>query len=266
LTLAGCGPAPTPDAEAPALRERIAALEAELAETRTAQSNRLARAAAELEAEHQRRYDDMESTLRRQVFDLTQTIRQLREDLDTARTIAPPPDTAPPPPPPPVDATAAAPADTPAGAAVISEYRPTPPSRDEFLDPPEGPDADLFPVAVEAVRGATQVVGTHMSTRMVETGETIKDAFGQEKPVMRQEQYEVEDYAYRVTFQIHNRTRSPQEVRYQCGQESRTVRLAPGESQACTVGALVGAPLRLQIGNAIRQFPVTQSPQPPPTP
>lgn len=269
---AGCRPGPVPEPEVPALREQISALQAELEEARATHTNGLAMQAAELEAEYQRRYDGMESTLRRQVYDLTQTIRQLRQDLETAQSAGADAST----PSPAAESPASAPGipdplravaeDSLAVYSSISEYVPPPPDLSNFIDPPEGPDPDLFPIAVEDARASAVVVGTHTTSRMVETGEVLKDAFGQEKPILRQERYEADDYAYRATFRLRNRTRSPQEVRFRCGQETGSILLAPGETRSCTVGALVGAPLRVGADGSFRNFPVSHAPQGEPTP
>lgn len=254
----GCAPVvePAPDPELPMLRARVEALETELADAHTAHSNQLSQLTAltvTLKKEHEDRYLDMESTLRRQVYDLTQTIQSLREDLAAAtQSAAPPPpearpDQTPPPETDPVPAVA---------RPAFSEYRPAAPDLSDFIERPTGPNPDLFPVAILEVEGKVAVVGTHLSTRQVETGETRTDGFGKEVPILKQERYEVEDYAYRVSFRARNRTRTPRTLTFRCGQESGTLDLPPGAEKTGTVGALRGAPLQVTVGAAVRSFPV----------
>lgn len=228
---------------------RIEQLNAELLAAHESHAEATEALRIELTEAHQRKLDDLGSTLRRQINDYSRTISGLRQQLEAAERPSPaPPSPAPaatPRIPPPVPAT-----------PIISVYTPPQPEVDHFIVPPDDPGADLFPVHIDSIQGERVVVGSHTSTRGVETGEMVKDKFGNEKPLIRPELIEVQDYDHQARFTAHNRTRNPVTFTYRAGRDRKTITLEGGGSEDCRVSSIVGASLTVHVGSETRSFPV----------
>jgi hypothetical protein len=206
-----------------------------------------------LNARHQVEMQDLRATLQRTINESTRRIYALREELaarpaEPAAADAELADT-------PFSEPAPSPVDEPAPA--ISVFQPPRPDVSDFIETPTGGGSDLFPVRVSQVRGTQKVIGTVVTSRLVETGQTYKDAFGAERPVMRQEAVETKQFDYEVQFEVQNRTRNPVSIAFRAGRERQSATLAPGGSTLLTVNSLRGADLTVIAGNDRRSYPVT---------
>ncbi len=139
----------------------------------------------------------------------------------------------------------------------ISVYTPPQADRSNFLKPPSGPDADLFPIRIESVKGEQIVIGTHTTSRMVDSGKVVKDKFGDEKPMMIPEPIEIENYDHQVTFTAENLTRNPVTLTFRAGRDRKTVSIGSGATVECKVPSLVGASLSVRANGDSRSFRVS---------
>ena len=117
---------------------------------------------------------------------------------------------------------------------------------------------DPFPIRITDVRGGQVVTGRHTSTRMVETGRTYIDEFGQTAQKLAEEEVEVNEYGYEVTFSAENVSDQPCSFRCNAGLSEIVVSLQPGETaQDLAINAALGGELTVQAGGYTRRYAVT---------
>ena len=167
------------------------------------------------------------------------------------------------------NALAAAPAATaPAPSRAVMKYQNKPPlisvysSPDaraaDFIVSPAGTNPDLFPVAVRSVTGRRIATGTHPTTKLVETDEVYKDDFGRDRKRTKEVTEQVPEYAYEVTFNLENLTRTEKVVSCTAGAATRMLTLSPGEKRSdIVVRSEVGASLRIEIGQDFKRYAVS---------
>jgi hypothetical protein len=122
--------------------------------------------------------------------------------------------------------------------------------------PPMHP-SEAFPVAVTEVRGEEVVTGTRIATRYVDTEEMVRDQFGERKPKQELREFEVPEYAYRVTCAVENLTDARQDLTLRSGPGSLALSLAAREiATNVTLATTRGASLIVEAGSRVKSFPV----------
>jgi cell division protein FtsB len=189
-------------------------------------------AIAELRSELVRQGDANQRALNRLRNRLSELDRKLSEVEREARNPAPLP------------APAPVTASNRASRLPISVYSAHTNAASDFIEPPEGPNPDLFPVVVFGIAGKRGVTGTHRSSRFVEAPTPQKNERGEKTRFVREE-YEVNEYGYSVGFSVSNLTRSARDITVSAGLEAARFTIPPGE----TVTNL--------SGSSTRRYPVT---------
>jgi hypothetical protein len=128
----------------------------------------------------------------------------------------------------------------------------------DFIETPDADNPDLFPLRISNVEGRKTVVGTHQTTRIVESGETYKDDYGRRIPHRKEVTEDVNEYAYEVTFSAQNLTRTEKVVSFTAGGGTQTLILQPGENATdLVVRSALGAALHVEAGGMVRNFDIT---------
>ena len=129
--------------------------------------------------------------------------------------------------------------------------------KDDYLDPPTGPNPDWFPLSVGDISLVRKETGHRVMTRVEKTGEMVKDENGQLREEEVRLQEKVPTYAYEVSATLKSRLKKAQDVRVSAGGKSVTVKVGPGGTQTMTLPATPNAPLVVESGRWSRSFPVT---------
>lgn len=228
-------------------RATIRQLNEALADAETEREAALAR----LADQHAGEMSDLETSLRREVNELSRTIARLRAERP-----------APPSPAPPAAEPAVVPAPAPPAAPAISVFQGGDAGASDFTIVTTGDDGPPFPLAVENVRARSVVVGKHKTTRVVETDVLVKDSFGREVPLRTKEDIERDEYDTVVEFRVSNLDDRPAHVVCRAGREELAFEVAPGASLDQRVGTHVGASLQVRANGVTRSFEVPYSKNP----
>lgn len=149
------------------------------------------------------------------------------------------------------------------GGPTISVYAAPDQRLADFIATPPAENQDMFPFRVSAVTGTTSVIGTHKSTRLVETTEKYRDHVGNLVPRWREEQIEVQEYEYKASFDVENLTKSDKELYVSAGQLPLRVTVKPGETmKGLTLSGSLGAKLTLESGSLTRSYAIEYSAAP----
>lgn len=126
----------------------------------------------------------------------------------------------------------------------------------DFIEPPAGPEADLFPLRVTEVAGGKVVAATHTTAQYVPDKLPAREEFGTANYTIKET--EVEDYVYEVSCTLENLTRTAKDVVISAGESAQRLSLQPGETRTnVSVIAAMGADLSVAVGGYSRRFPVT---------
>lgn len=128
----------------------------------------------------------------------------------------------------------------------------------DFIATPSAENTDRFPLRISGVSGRKTIVGTHKTTRIIDSAETYKDAFGRKLPVRKEVQEDINEYAHEVVFSVQNLTRTEKTLSYTAGGLTRSLTVQPGETvNDVVVRSSIGADLHIEVGGQLRNFPVT---------
>ncbi len=220
------------DAKVDLQSARVSQIETRLADMGTAQANRTAELKKSLEqalADHAKNNDIVERQLRaleEKVVGIDSSLKALESSvrkMETAEKIP---------------------------APVVSSQS----QESDFIQPPQDP----FPVRVFDVAGKKVKTGSHTSTRTVETDEIYRDSFGNKSKRLVQQEYNVDEFGYRIFFSLQNLTRTDKEVSCDAGSSAQRITLpAEGITTNAFVDAALGANLSVRVGGYSRDFPVS---------
>ncbi len=139
----------------------------------------------------------------------------------------------------------------------FSVFSATPAALADFIQPPPGPNPDLFPLRVFEVRGRKVVTGSHTSVRYVETGEVYRDSFSDKQKKVEPREEKVDEYGYQAAFSAENLTRTDKTIEVSAGGPAKTFVIAAGATATnLSVDSSMGAELSVAAGGMNRRFPV----------
>ncbi len=141
---------------------------------------------------------------------------------------------------------------------VVSFYSTPDPAADDFVVPPMGPDADLFPIRITQVTRNRVVTGKIKTSRFVDTGKIEKDDFGDASPIMKREELTADEYGYQVSCAIENLTKTPKKVSLSAGGATTAIVVLPAQIITnVLINAAMGAGLSVEAGGYVRTYPIT---------
>jgi DNA-binding PucR family transcriptional regulator len=139
----------------------------------------------------------------------------------------------------------------------VTVYAAPDPVREDFIDPPSDPKADLFPVLVSEVHSAKIVTGVHTTTQIVATDKKYEDDFGNMVAVRAAEEVELTEHDYEIRFAARNLTKTAKAITAGAGRDSRVITLQPGEvATNLAIAASFGADLTVRSRGDVRSFVV----------
>ncbi len=139
----------------------------------------------------------------------------------------------------------------------ISVFSPPDPRLTDFITPPDAQNNDYFPFRITSLRGSKAVIGRHKSTRLVETVERVRDPVGNLVPRWREEEVDIEEHTFTVTFDVANLTKSDKALYASAGQVPLRVDIPAGHTvTGLMLQSSLGAQLMIENGGIVRRFDI----------